>query len=141
MCQGYGVRSQLCAAPTGPFRQLTPDPLTRPRSHEQQCTSSRCPEVVAAEPRQHVAAGVSPQTGTSPKTVSRGAAPAITRCRRSAAPIGCWQPFHGLTPMAKCCHRSAIQDLGTRFSLLPCCRRSAAPIGLVATIPWVDTHG
>ncbi len=23
-----GVRSQLCEAPFGPFRQLTPDPLT-----------------------------------------------------------------------------------------------------------------
>ena len=65
MCQGYGVRSQLCAAPAGPFRQLTPDPLTRP-----------------------------------PNVRSRGAAAAIPRCRRSAAPIG-----------------------------------------LVATNPWVKTHG
>ncbi len=27
---GKGVRSQLCEAPEGPFRQLTPDPFTRP---------------------------------------------------------------------------------------------------------------
>ena len=25
---GKGVRSQLCEAPVGPFRQLTPDPFT-----------------------------------------------------------------------------------------------------------------
>jgi hypothetical protein len=29
---GKGVRSQLCEAPVGPFRQLTPDPFTTPRS-------------------------------------------------------------------------------------------------------------
>ncbi len=29
---GKGVRSQLCEAPEGPFRQLTPDTFTRPRS-------------------------------------------------------------------------------------------------------------
>jgi hypothetical protein len=29
---GKGVRSQLCEAPDGPFRQLTPDTFTRPRS-------------------------------------------------------------------------------------------------------------
>jgi hypothetical protein len=27
---GKGVRSQLCEAPKGPFRQLTPDPFSRP---------------------------------------------------------------------------------------------------------------
>jgi hypothetical protein len=27
---GKGVRSQLCEAPVGPFRQLTPDPFTTP---------------------------------------------------------------------------------------------------------------
>ncbi len=27
---GKGVRSQLCVAPERPFRQLTPDPFTRP---------------------------------------------------------------------------------------------------------------
>jgi len=29
--EGKGVRSQLCKAPYGPFRQLTPDPFTSDR--------------------------------------------------------------------------------------------------------------
>ncbi len=30
MGAGKGVRSQLCEAPAGPFRHLTPDTFTRP---------------------------------------------------------------------------------------------------------------
>ena len=166
MCQGYGVRSQMPERPEGCCAQLTPDPLTRLRSAIQE--SRR----------------LAPRAGISPLATRNSRLPC---CRRSAAPNRWSQPFRGLTPTAKCCHRSAISiqgygvrsqlperpegccaqltpdpltrlrsaiqesrrlapragisPLASRNSLLPCCRRSAAPIGLVATIPWVDTHG
>jgi hypothetical protein len=62
---------------------------------------------LAAKPRQHIAAGISPQIPNRRRTSSREAATANYFCRRLAALMSVMQPIRGLTP-TKCCHRFAI---------------------------------
>ena len=82
--------------PEGCCAQLTPDPLTRLRSAIQE--SRR----------------LAPRAGITRFASRYSHAAAAPRLRS-----GCWQPFRGLTPTAKRCHRSAIpiQGYGVRSQL------------------------